>query len=218
MRATVVKKAALAACFVSMILVSAASADDLVPAPFRGDPDATYARWEFMTDESPVLADVEITNYGPAIAIPEPGVDQFWVLEWGGREGVWPLSGEVVIEIPNRADPYPYKEIWLQLTWAAQGPGVEPIVWADAPGVVSEAVVVENFALELTNEPPPAGLTWMHTTYSIIIEPNPPFETISISGAVMIDEIVVETICVPEPAGMALLAIGGLAVIRRRRA
>ena len=48
------------------------------------------------------------------------------------------------------------------------------------------------------------------------IEPNPAFEIVRIDGAVMVDEIVIDTICIPEPASLALLGLGGLALMRRR--
>ena len=39
----------------------------------------------------------------------------------------------------------------------------------------------------------------------------------TIGGDVFVDQLVVDTICIPEPATMSLLALGGLALLRRKR-
>jgi type II secretory pathway component PulL len=63
---------------------------------------------------------------------------------------------------------------------------------------------------------------WTVDVVSFEIEPNPWFETIYMSwpraGTVDVTQVVVDTICMPEPATLAMLAIGfgGLAFLRRR--
>jgi len=37
-----------------------------------------------------------------------------------GRQGVWPLSGEIWIDFPNQPEPLPFKDIYIQLTWEEQ--------------------------------------------------------------------------------------------------
>ena len=51
------------------------------------------------------------------------------------------------------------------------------------------------------------------------IDPQPDREDFSFAfdGPVFIDEIYIGTYCTPEPATLSLLALGGLAMIRRRR-
>jgi len=56
------------------------------------------------------------------------------------------------------------------------------------------------------------------------IEPNPVHEMVEIEnllagmpGASAVSEVIVDTICVPEPATLGLLALGGVALIRRKR-
>jgi hypothetical protein len=69
-----------------------------------------------------------------------------------------------------------------------------------------------------TGEPAPAGANWWHSTYNLRIYPNPDFEILRIDGTVMVDQIVIDTICIPEPAALILLAFGGLLLLRRRPA
>jgi hypothetical protein len=68
---------------------------------------------------------------------------------------------------------------------------------------------------------------WRTDAYEFIIEPNPRWEKIGLKFRRMgvegpfevgayIDQVVIDTIC-PEPASLALLAFGGLALLRRRR-
>jgi hypothetical protein len=127
---------------------------------------------------------------------------------------VWPLSGQITVDIPNRPEPLPYKDIWVQLTWAAQAPGNVPLVTELISGLGSS--IVNTFDLGPTGELPPADGHWFHTTYLIHLEPNPALESVYISGGIMVDQLVIDTICAPEPCSLALLGLAGLAILRRR--
>jgi hypothetical protein len=68
------------------------------------------------------------------------------------------------------------------------------------------------------SDPVPVGEHW-YVTYDITLSPNPPEEVIVIQPAgctTYIDEIVVDTICIPEPATLLMLGLGGLALLRKR--
>ena len=198
-----------------LIVCSASFADDIHPPPWqRGSDGTTMAQWEFLTSDPNPIPDILSNRYGPTIMSVYPGVGQAWWEIWGDRDGVWPLSGTIEIEIANRPEPLPYKDIWVQVTWAEQAPGTAPYVWETISGL--DAQLIDEIPLGPTAELPPAGDTWWHSTYLIHIEPNPDFEIVRIDGAVMIDEIVIDTICIPEPATLGLLLIGGLALLRRR--
>ncbi|MBN1919099.1 MAG: PEP-CTERM sorting domain-containing protein [Verrucomicrobia bacterium] len=222
----------LACVLVVCLFAVSAFADDLIPPPWRGELGSTVQEWDFFGpgvynptkasyDYSPDGNNVPFFNpYGDPIAHVWPGVDQVYQPEWGDRIGVWPLSGVIDIEVPNNPVPNPVKEIWIQLTWAQQTPqsAVNPIVTVDPTYLVTGPQVMDDIILGPTNEGTGDGL-WHHTTWLFLVEPNPDFEVIRISGTVMVDQIVVDTICrpIPEPATLAILGLGGLAVLLRKR-
>lgn len=196
---------------VALLLVFAVQvvmADDLFPPPWRGHPGSTWAVWEYSTPNPNPLPDLGFNPYGVPSTQIYPGVGQNWWAELDGRQGVWPLSGEIWIDIPNRPEPNPWKDIYIQLTWEPQAPGNTPFVLTTAPQQVN-GTLVQQIPLD--------GL-WMHSIYTIRLEPNPALETILITGGINVDEVVIDTICIPEPMTLGLLAIGGVFAMRRNRA
>ena len=210
MRTTVITTGLLLA----FLLASPALADDLNPAQWRGQPGTTFQQWEFLTPNNVPAPDLVDNPNGEVSAQVWPGTGQSWWDIWGGRDGVWPLSGAMELYIPNVPVPNEYKEIWLQLTWAKQAFASQPIISTTPVGTVD---LIGEVDIGPTNEPPPAGENWWHSTYKIRIYPNPDFETIRIDGTVMVDEVVVDTICIPEPATLGLLVLSVLPLLRRRK-
>jgi len=125
-----------------------------------------------------------------------------------GRTGVLTGFEAGSWDIYNFTHDQPFKEIWLQITWAGDVEiWMEPV---DVPGVL-EVELVEEIDL---------GGGWKHTTFRSLISPNPDWEAIELwgeGGLIAIDQIVIETYCVPEPATMMLLGLGGLGLLRRKR-
>ncbi|MBI4578971.1 MAG: hypothetical protein HY718_04660, partial [Planctomycetes bacterium] len=104
------------------VVAGLALADDLNPPPWRGAPGSTWQVWQFGDPSPNPPPDAGNNPYGVPSSTIAPGIGQAWLPTWDGRTGVWPLSGEIIIEIPNRPLPLPFKDIWIQLTWQPQVP------------------------------------------------------------------------------------------------
>ena len=203
--------------------VSAVRADDIYPPSWRGDEGSTYQQWEFLTGDTTPSPDYLQNPYGqPALTVYP--THPYWVT-WGGRPGVWQLSGAIEVEIPNNPVENDYKLLQIQMTWAASFPvPIEPFVFIEAEDINGQPLSSIDLLSETdvilgpTNELG-AGEFWHHTTYLYLILPNPIIETVYISGSILVDELVIDTICIPEPATLGLLGLGGVSLIisRRRR-
>lgn len=129
----------------------------------------------------------------------------------GNEDGTRTVPVKIVI--PNNPDPNLYKVIFWQMTSdkSATPQGNSPTT--NPPGTPSAADPPQSAHGDGTSN-------WY--TYAGIntISPNPPSETLTfgLANSTNIEEIVIKTICMPEPATLGLLGAGGLiALIRRRR-
>jgi hypothetical protein len=215
-------KTMLAAVFGLVVFLMAATfalADDLNPPPWRGLPGTTFQKWEFSVDDRTPDPDSVNNPYGnPQMTVtptrwpplPDPGFE--WADTFQGRQGVYSLSGEIDTTIPNQGELNPEKHIRLQMTWFFQ----EEFNWVDKPEyrpyVVSPLGGGQTY-FTLTEEDLLEN-GWHHTTFDAVISPNPPFETITLSGAYYVDELVIDTLC-PEPSTIVLAVMGliGLAIM-----
>jgi hypothetical protein len=105
----------------------------------------------------------------------------------------------------NNAPDHPdwNKNVWLQLTWSPEQ-SLTPSVFVD--GLPSQLI-----------ETIPLHDSWLQSTWEVVLPYNPQFETVHITGAVDVGELVVDTQCIPEPVTLSLLALSGLAMLRRRK-
>lgn len=208
----------LAVLLVVAVSASISSADDINPPDWRDfeNPSTTFQRWEFSNDNNP--ADLEPGWYNengtPTANIFEVAGSATWYSEYEGEYGVWRLDTlySLVLDIPNTGnnEPGTRKEIWLQITYLdPYGEGY------DVPIDVNP-----DFAsINLENHQQLAS-GYYHDTYNITLEPNPAEETITIKQiqcTMYVDEVVVDTVCIPEPATIGLLGLAGLFLIRKQR-
>lgn len=205
-------------CLLLALSAGLAYAEDLTPPPWqRYQPGTTFARWEFSMPDPQPVPDQFYNPYGLLNTLVQPGLLQSWQPVWGGRQGVWPLSGTIQVTIPNSPVANPYKDIFVQLTWAQQAPNVFPIIRDVSSNTF--ASLVHQIALGPTGESFGDGM-WYYGLYQMRLYPNPSSETLIIDGAVMVDELVIDTRCVPEPSSILALGIGTigmLGLIRRKR-
>lgn len=211
--------------FVTAIIVCAAGgavlADDFQPPSWRGAPGSSWAKWEFNDAGAPVAfppnsgfysaPDAGYTPFGTPTLEARPGGGQSWQGTWAGRPGVWQLSGELILDIPNNPVGNEYKDIQLQLTWHPQAQGNMPVTEVSLNSSLDPSTPM--MLVSTTS----AGGDWFHSVYSLRLYPNPSHEWMLITAGIDVDEVVVDTICVPEPASLAVLGLGALAITRRRR-
>lgn len=196
------------AALVAVLAVSTAWADDLNPPGWRGDDRTLHVEWSFGENNPNPMPDVlETTLTDPIATCAVAGEQPFtnYESEYLGRQGVYKYEDYIRIELSNFPDEFDYKLIWLQITYTE-----------DEPYIITDPAATSRELEQLLD----LGDGWFHATYSIIIEPNPPSEVIFISPipcAQFVDQIVIDTICIPEPVTVCLLGLGALALLRKRR-
>jgi hypothetical protein len=137
---------------------------------------------------------------------------QGWLPTYGGREGIWevpaPGAGFMDVWVTNHEPPNDVKMVQVQITWTYPSTTAGPVIYGINPPP------------SLPPGPPvnvPLGGGWTESTFYFEIRPNPAQEQFFIGGGIYVDELVVDTWCIPEPATLSLLALGGLAMLRRRK-
>ena len=203
---------------VAALLVSGATAFAQGPssAPdWRGLEGTTWQVWEFSNgDMGPISPDAGVNNYGyPNGPLLQVDTSLGWIPDDLGRMGVWPLVGELNVYLPNDPMPNDEKLMRIQLTWKPGDnnpspfvpsiPAIAVVPFLDITMTVAETIQLEN--------------GWETMVLDIVMHPNPPEEWVTIKGNILVDELVIDTYCVPEPMTMALLGFGGLVLYRRRR-
>ena len=218
------RTALIAMTALMMFTAAVAMGEDLLAPEWRTDPKGlaptTYQRWEFTTDANPSVPDEFANSFGDPdatmhnVSISFP-METYWMNTdlLSGRQGIWRINGEsgsyISLHVPNNPVLNEEKLIWLQVTYS-DGIGHQPVLETEPPSVSIELVR----SLDLQDG-------FFHDTFLITIAPNPLEETINIFPRycnIYVDEVVIDTICIPEPATMMLLAGGGvLSVLRRRK-
>jgi hypothetical protein len=189
-------------------------ADDLFPFAFRGLPGSVFAEFDFATDGSSPTQFSKVDLPGATFSVLDPTfVPQDLTYSTGG----WTAAGGVGIAgflIPNFIDFEPYKAIQVQLTFRttlAGPPSIFSIIGTDniVGEVAGSPVLVEDVSDVFRIE------TW-------VIQPNPDYETIQIlvPPGTFLDQVVIDTISIPESSSLLLVGLGTMlmgGVIRRRR-
>lgn len=205
----------------ALAIAPAALADDLTPPPWRFQPDTTFQHWDFSAGPGGGTPDASQagnwTNpYGTPILTPVGSAT--WLPTMAGRNDVWSVftGGELDFNIPNELDPPPHhKDLWLQVTFLAGSTLIFPGASVTTPSGNNFTMTAGPFITPL-----PGG--WVHELTEWSYPACPGMEQVTLfpgqpGATLFVDQVVIDTICVPSPAGPAALAFGGLFMLRRRR-
>ena len=147
-----------------------------------------------------------------------------------GRTGVWgvadtqminPMSSSLTLEIPNQADATKIKYVWMQITYFLLNTSYvnvlsDTVLYTD--DVNSDVAVLSETSRDVLGQP-----YWCYYEVLWAVMPQPGHETISVAitvpaGALFaMDEVAVDTICVPEPLTVGLMVLGGVLIRRRSK-
>lgn len=213
-----------------LLTASAASADDLSPPPWaRFQFQSTVQEWEFQQPgitppdgTTPPLnpyfnpGGVPLATPGPTLvwqpSIPLPPYPDFsgaYVAQGG--------PGDYIdFDIPNWIDLEPVKHIRIQVAglWFPAGLPTSQFIGAtdNLGGPVTAQFVGDGFS--------PGAISFeFHRYFDWDLFPNPDSETfrLNFAAGTIIDQVVIDTISIPEPATLVGLSAAGLVGLRRRR-
>jgi hypothetical protein len=201
----------LTAILITMALSAAAFAAPV----WRGTGETTtFQQWSFNGTES---------NRGP-VAPDDGGLGNrfgtaaLYVLGNSAQrgDGTWNLvTDEMDIRIPNSTELRPLKEMQIELIWmAAPGGLLPPQPSVSVTPVYADPTLHIYPQVSLLGEDLVNG--WTRTVFSVNIMPNPASEWIYIKGGIIVDQVSIDTRCIPEPATFGLLIGGAFMAIRRK--
>lgn len=201
-------------------------ADYYDPPPWNNsDPTFTHQEWDFTTNANPAPPEIDNNPYGtPVFGITGatwfPAAAPF--IPGSTRTGLWAGIGSgsavITLGIPNQKDLTKYKYVWLQVAIGSTNISGLQMNVSLAPDDEQLVTVLSEGLYAM-----PSGEQYGYYYEKLWkICPQPAFETITanvnfVGGILAIDEVDVDTICIPEPATICLLSLGVFGLINRKR-
>jgi hypothetical protein len=202
-------KRALVLAMGLMLLSGPALADDIFAPVWRGEENTVFAEWNtwdgFNTTPAPFYPDTWTSVPGGLVSPDAQAYEtaQYWAA-YENRDEVVEVNGFAQIDfaLPNFAN-QTLTELWIQLTY-----------WAADPTDVTFLVDTDPYTPDI-NGPYLEGtfdhdFGWVTEAYSLTILPSVNYELIALDFAaapVFIDQVIVESVAVPEPATLALVGL-----------
>lgn len=196
----------------------------------RGEPGSTYQKFDMSTpiggqnpaniNENPFGgATIEMEGIWEWDIIPGPAGDGSTVDAWHSMgDGMEGGTSILKITVPNAQSPNPIKKIFLQIT-STKGPTSITTVGHGPAGPYTPGTWQTNKP-QVQHPGGYQGLPWYTYNYGLTISPNPESEDIfvEIPYCGWVDQIDIDTICtIPEPSTLAMLSLGGFALLTRKR-
>jgi len=215
----------LLAPLVLLVLSAASSADDSFPPSWRGGQRTVHAEWDtWQSGGGGASIAPDAWSANPAtVGAPAAGLGTTgsYVATYEGRNDVIELNqdDDLWFELDNYDQANPLKTIRVQVTYYLEGKlAVSRFnVWTDPTGQPQEIPAV---VLNTVVHPD----MWATDMFELTLTPNPEWEKIGLKfefyPPAYVDQVVIDTRCVPEPAAALLLAPGlvlASAARRRRR-
>jgi len=178
----------------------------------------THQSWQFSSATSPTPPDNYFNPFGnPLLGIHGDHID--WRTNLESRSGVWMMeNGFAQIEgiIPNEQNDDLVKEVWIQATLLSNIPDELPL------DIFFEFPAADYTVTPKLSRTDPADDGWIYHTFVFEIESQPEWEVASLNfnipnnQYIAIDELDIDTRCIPEPTTLSLLLLGGFGLRTRK--
>ena len=159
-------------------------------------------------------------------ALLEPSPEMEILPTFEGRDDVLQINDvQIGFLLPNFLNG-DYKIIRLQVTYWPDDGGVE--AWLDGSLDMWVGFDPYNTDIRFPVQGDNGGIWideewnggWLTEVYEWVLSPNPAWEEFFLgfeAAPAYVDQVVIDTMCVPEPGVLSLLVVGGVALLRRRK-